>query len=273
MRKTYDLYGKSFTRWLAIKPFDMRGGRERWWCRCECGKEGAVEARFLENGSSRSCGCLRLAYEDIKGKRFGRWLVLNKSDSRNGQSSWLCICDCGNKSVVYLRALKTGESKSCGCLKKEVASRFHRRHGAVDTKEYRSWQHAKARCYNKNNEAYPNYGGRGIKMCDKWVEAFENFIADMGLAPSEKHSLDRFPDINGHYEPNNCRWATKKEQQNNRRNNHYITYNDETRTMTEWAEFLGENVKYFSEMIINKKMSIHQIVNRKRRKVAAKVKS
>lgn len=161
---------------------------------------------------------------NLIGQVFGRLTVVAEAglNSRR-QSLWECRCSCGEQHIVLSTSLRSGHTTSCGCYNKE---RFQVRslvHGHArqkkETAEYRSWQHAKARCINPNVWNYKNYGGRGIKMCEKWLNSFESFLADMGPRPSSKHSLDRWPDHNGDYEPSNCRWATAKEQQNNRRNN------------------------------------------------------
>lgn len=113
------------------------------------------------------------------------------------------------------------------------------KHGGWRTKEYCSWQAIKERCHNPNSQNYPSYGGAGITMCDRWRNSFENFIADMGKAPSPKHSVDRFPDRKGIYEPSNCRWATPKEQASNKDWCVMITYNGETKHIADWSLFLG----------------------------------
>jgi len=105
--------------------------------------------------------------------------------------------------------------------------------------EYNTWENMKSRCYNKNNKCYHYYGGRGIKVCDRWLNSFENFYIDMGKKPTPKHSIDRFPNNNGNYEPSNCRWATQKQQVGNRRNNVFFQFNNETKLISEWASILN----------------------------------
>lgn len=107
--------------------------------------------------------------------------------------------------------------------------------------EYWTWKNMKARCLSPTNPQYSNYGGRGIRICERWLANFENFLADMGSRPSSKHSLDRYPDNNGNYEPGNVRWATQQQQTRNRRGNHLVTINEDTRCLTEWAEISGVN--------------------------------
>ncbi len=132
-------------------------------------------------------------------------------------------------------------SQSCGCLRIEA----HTTHGATvnqqTTPEYRAWFGMKQRCYYKTHIQFKDYGGRGIRVCDRWRDSFENFLADMGPRPSRAYSLDRFPDMHGDYEPSNCRWATSSEQHRNRRNNRLITFGGETRCITAWAEAYGIN--------------------------------
>lgn len=118
-----------------------------------------------------------------------------------------------------------------------------------DLPEYRVWAGMKSRCSNQNDDNYPNYGGRGVTVCERWVQSFEDFLADMGPRPSMDHSLDRYPDNNGNYEPGNCRWATSKEQSNNRRSSRFIVVKGETMTVAEAAEKAGINYLTFIDRV------------------------
>ena len=159
--------------------------------------------------------------EDLAGIRFGRWLVLSKAkpmistSGRYMMSYWLCRCDCGAEKLVGAPLLRSGASESCGCLRDDMARKANTTHGKTRTPEYSSWRNMHNRCRNPSGPGYKNYGGRGIRVCDRWL-TFENFLADMGVRPSQQHSLDRI-DNDGNYEPGNCRWALPRVQVQNRR--------------------------------------------------------
>lgn len=165
------------------------------------------------------------------GRRFGRLTVVS-SAGRDGCCAllWRCICACGNTKVVAGYNLGRGDTKSCGCLR---AKRHD--YGAA---EYLAWTSMLNRCGNPKQRSYPDYGGRGIKVCRRWVKSYANFLADMGRRPSVGLSLDRIDNSKG-YSPGNCRWATRKEQANNSRKNRLITYHSVTRTITEWSGLTG----------------------------------
>ena len=160
---------------------------------------------------------------DLTGKRFGKLKVLGMARYPN----WLCLCDCGNKTIAWSGNLNNGHTRSCGCLVKK--------HGMVYTSEYRTWHSLKHRCLNPKSEMYKIYGGRGITICPRWLHSFENFYADMGKKPTTLHTIDRI-DNNKGYSPENCRWATWKEQANNRRNRTSVKFNSQTKSVSEWAE-------------------------------------
>lgn len=170
---------------------------------------------------------------DITGKRFGRWTVLHPTDLRSGSDyKWRCLCDCGNEKLVSSSSLKEGSSKSCGCFLVEKNTR----HGLRGTRVYSIWAAILQRCNNPNNNGYPNYGGRGVKVCERWMK-FENFYADMGANPGGM-TVDRI-DNDGDYCPENCRWATQKEQVQNRRNTRLFTYKDVSMVLDDWARKIG----------------------------------
>ena len=147
------------------------------------------------------------------------------------------VCDCGTQKEMCISNVVLGRSKSCGCLSVEVAGDGTRTHGMTGTPEHRTWNNMLNRCRNPATSRYERYGGRGIRVCERWW-SFENFYADMGPRPSDKHSIER-NDVNGNYEPGNCRWATKKEQSWNTSRNLFVEYNGERKCVSEWCELTG----------------------------------
>lgn len=166
------------------------------------------------------------------GDKFGKLTVLGRL-ALPGKVKYECRCDCGNQIFVRSDHLLSGATQSCGCLKEKTS-------GWYKTATYASWTSMRQRCTNSKASKFSNYGGRGIKICDRWLESFENFLADMGERPAGK-TLDRCEN-NGNYEPGNCKWSTPKEQARNRRSNRHVVVDGETMTMTAAAEVLGVNM-------------------------------
>lgn len=178
--------------------------------------------------------------KDHSGRRFGRLEAIRYvgTDSKSRQALWLCRCNCGSYATVKSANLSKGAVKSCGCLAPDVTRERSTTHGGSKLSEYRCWQGMIQRCTDPSAIGYGRYGGIGVNVCARW-KRFESFLADVGRRPTEQHTLDRFPNNKGNYEPGNVRWATKKEQARNRRDNYLITFNDETKTLAEWAEISG----------------------------------
>lgn len=175
-----------------------------------------------------------MSFIDLTGQRFGRAIALERDCSVKSRVFWRCVCDCGNFFSSPSQNLRNGQCKSCGCLQKEVFRKNVTTHGMTKTKAFRAWMGIQDRCYNEKNPKFKNYGGRGIKICDRWLESFENFFADMGH-PQPHESIDRI-NVDGDYCPENCRWADDKTQSRNKRNTRYITLDGETKPLVEWAE-------------------------------------
>jgi hypothetical protein len=239
-----DLTGKRFGNYTVLR-FDKRNksGIIYWLCQCECGTIKSVSGGGLKYGNSKSCGCLNSnqigerSKIDLTGKRFGKLIVIKRLERKNNQTGkWLCKCDCGGTNEVRTTDLTGGNTKSCGCLTTY-------KHGGTGTRLFHIWDNMKRRCGAAKNSSYKDYGGRGIRVCDEWLDfaVFKEWALLHGYA--ENLTIDR-KDNNGNYEPDNCRWATMKEQGNNQRGNINITYNGETKTLKQWSEFLG--IKYIT---------------------------
>lgn len=209
-------------------------------------------------------------HKDISGAKIGR-LTLIKMVIINHNTSYECICDCGNKKSIRYADIKSGDCKSCGCYRKELKRKWvaeaRTTHGMTNTITYSKWTGMLSRCYNKNFPAYINYGARGITVCSRWRHSFENFFLDMGEAPAGK-TLERINN-NRNYYPKNCKWATNREQNRNKRNNVWISFRGEKKILADWAKFFGKSApgvrlmlkikpvnEVFSKWLIDKNLSL-----------------
>lgn len=176
------------------------------------------------------------------GKKFGRLTVLEECKERDKHNKimYKCVCDCGNISIINGSNLRSGNSKSCGCVNHEP-NNHNFKHGKIHTRLYRIWHGMKNRCYNTSNKDYKNYGARGITVCDEWKD---DFMAFYNWSMSNKYNdiltIDRI-DNNKGYSPTNCRWVDITEQIRNRRNTLYVTYQGKTKPLIEWCEILNLN--------------------------------
>lgn len=177
-------------------------------------------------------------FDDIVGRRFGRLIAKERIGKK-----WLCVCDCGNEKSVLPSNLKRERTRSCGCLHRESSARngkANARHGYAGSPEYDAWSGMHQRCRNIKDKNYKSYGGRGIQVCEQW-STFDMFIADLGPKPSRHHSIDRI-DVNGNYEPSNCKWATSKEQNGNKRSNIRVSAFGKTGCL---ADFISHHTPHY----------------------------
>lgn len=224
-----EMIGRRFSRLSVIS--EIPGGTERsFLCRCDCGEETRVLGENLRSGHSKSCGCLsREAVtrrheknrDGILGSRFGRLVVTKSAPPYILKRARVYVrCDCGRTKMVHVTSLRRNLVISCGCANSERTTESNLKHGDAfrgkTTKEYRTWTNMIARCENPKTKLWHCYGGRGIKVCERWRNSFPNFLEDMGRKTTPEHSIDR-KDVNGNYEPGNCRWATVLEQARNKR--------------------------------------------------------
>ena len=172
---------------------------------------------------------------DITGSVFGRLTVRERAENTKlGMARWLCDCSCGSVATVSGGSLRSLQTRSCGCLHREISKSVNTKHNMTNTKEHSTWANIKDRCTNPKNKRTTTYFGL---LCPEWM-SFDRFFSDMGYAPSQLHSIDRKDNAKG-YNKENCRWATQHEQQNNRTNNRYLTLNGDRLTVSEWAIRIG----------------------------------
>jgi hypothetical protein len=255
--KNIDISGRKYGRLTAIKLDHSKKYRDgsvgQWWlCKCDCGNEVIVNKGNLGR-CTNSCGCLssettkminKERNEDITGKRYGRLTAIRLDhvrEKKNGHplQYWLCRCDCGNEKVILKYHL--GKSiLSCGCYNKEQLRGRMTKHGDTKNPIYHRWVRMKERCYNKNHQAYSNYGGRGIKVCDEWLvyENFKKWVLANGYRSDLQ--IDRI-DNDGDYCPENCRFTDGNVQATNRRSTKFIEYNGERLSYSEWSRRLGSS--------------------------------
>jgi hypothetical protein len=254
--------GGRFDRLFVLAFSGNRKGQSCWKCVCDCGEMCQMSMRSLTRCDSRSCGCHKVnlqgtikgkvcsdkkkksssydsvhmptskSFKNILGSRFGMLFVLAFAGRKGESLLWKCVCDCGNMRIVRGADLRIGKYKSCGC-----DGSVRKRSDKEKSAEYNAWANMRRRCGDPSNKDYHLYGGKGITVCERWVD-FSNFLEDMGKKPSRSHSIDRI-DSNGNYDPENCRWATAKQQARNISTNVMLDHNGETRCLSEWAEIKG----------------------------------
>lgn len=238
-----NLIGLRFGKLVVLEeaePYRDSSGKiksARWLCICDCGNKTIAYPGSLIQGEKLSCGCLVNEKRiNLIGKNFGNLVVIKEAKKKDNHRRWICKCGCGKYTIKNQESLTRGQSYSCGCL-------YHKgKHHKRNTRLYTIWDSMKQRCGNPNNSHFYNYGGRGITVCDEWnnsKDGFENFY-NWSIKNGYKDSLtlDRI-DVNGNYEPRNCRWITNHEQQFNKRTSRMLTLNGKTQCVTQWAKELN----------------------------------
>ena len=237
MSKRLELAGRRFGRLTVLRYAGRTNNRVSiWLCACDCGNQSLVIGAKLQIGTTRSCGCLRAEnsrQSDIAGQSFGRLTAINRvANNRHGQARWRCQCVCGNRLDVVGSSLRNGHTTSCGCFRHEKRVDMKRTHGEFATPLYRVWMGIKARCRNPNSRTYPDYGGRGITVCEEWIDdyvAFRDWSLAKGYAPGLQ--IQRI-DNDGNYEPDNCMWADGPSQMRRTRGNRAVIRSDGRRFAT-----------------------------------------
>lgn len=254
-------YGKLTVLEFSHKTLHKSGKGYTYYylCKCDCGHEKIIDRTSLKRtNGTKSCGCLSYG-QDIINKKFGRLLVLKidkkvpryypNGTIRGHRTYYKCQCECGNIVSIERSCLLSGTTKSCGCYAKEKAKTANITHNLTHHRLYNIFHKMRARCLKTKCKSYPNYGGRGITICPEWKNnflAFYNWAINNGY--SDNLSLDRI-DVNGNYEPSNCRWTTSKIQNNNKRSNFLITIYNRTQTLKEWCDEKGLNYEVVSSRI------------------------
>lgn len=216
MSSALKLENQRFGRLVVLERTENRGQQSCWLCQCDCGNFTKVTAGLLRSGRTKSCGCLlkeassKTATKNLTGRRFGKLTVITRCGThKSGRALWLCQCDCGNEHIAKASDLLRGSTSSCGCNRGS--------HHMTGSRLYRIWNGMKTRCYYPHNDNYSYYGGRGISICDEWRENFETFMQwSLSNGYNDELSIDRI-NVEGDYEPENCRWVDWKTQCNNRR--------------------------------------------------------
>lgn len=274
-----DLTGQRFGKLIALEKTTRRSKGGAWitvWkCKCDCGNMTTVDKQKLTGGTTISCGCERdnkiknLNFKDLTGEKFNRLTViryLEPSERKTRGYNWLCRCDCGNYIHANASKLKTRHTKSCGCVLKEYTRSMNLKYKHRDNRMYGILRAAYSRCCNPKNPRYKDYGGRRITICSEWIDpehGFDNFYEwSMKNGYNKNLTIDRI-DVNGNYEPNNCRWISNLEQQSNRRNNKKFEYNGENKTITEWSRELDITYGALRWNLVNKNMTLQEYLSKK----------
>ena len=248
--------GNRYGRLVVIEFVELKNHKSYWRCKCDCGNIVVKPIAYLISGNCKSCGCLnkeksteRLikikekgnskSLQDFSNKRFGRLIVIKRVDNNKfKQVQWLCKCDCGNEKIITANALRSGNTKSCGCLKKEqdYINIAQKTHNMSNTRLYNIWRGMKNRCNSSTGKRHKFYHDKGIKVCEEWKNSFQIFY-DWAInnGYNDNLSIDRIDNDKGYY-PNNCRWTNSIQQNNNQSNNIRLLYKGKEYSIKELAE-------------------------------------
>lgn len=238
--KIKDLTGQKFGRLTVIRENGRTDAKRKlvvWLCKCDCGNYVNRTAKSLTTSKNSGCDNCKFIREDLTGKKYGKITVVSMKGSENGTLIWNCVCECGKEMQISTGRLNYGKVNSCGCEKRKITIERNTTHGKRNTRLYKIWIGMKKRCYNPNSKPYRNYGSRGISICQEWLDDFLNFYnwsIDNGY--SDDLSIDRI-DVNGNYEPSNCRWVPDKEQVRNQRRTIYFNLFGMKKPLSEWCEY------------------------------------
>lgn len=254
--------GTRFGKLVVSERVKVPGKNLQYLCDCDCGNKALVLAIYLTTNQTKSCGCYKgeyarelsdknTKYNIAVGDTFGR-LTVEEIVVGKGNRKYSCCCSCGSTKKVVVRgaSLATGNTKSCGCLKSELASERRITHGKSNTNTFSIYRGMKNRCCNPRSKHYSNYGARGIVVSEEWLNSYEVFLADMGERPGKAYSLDRI-DNDGPYSKDNCRWATRAEQGINKRNTVYVIFQDQKVALNTLANEYNINRTTVSQRIKN----------------------
>lgn len=272
-----NLQGLKFGRLTVLEKAESRKTPNgcivtMWKCQCDCGNIVYRSQQNLRNTKYPSCGCWKKELtserklEDLTGQRFGRLTVIERAETTNVSTKWKCRCDCGNECTVIAQNLKRGHTVSCGCYRTEVRPTQRYEHGYHHTRIYSVYGKIKDRCYNPKNPSYHRYGGRGITMCDEWLnnpKAFCEWAYNNGYKEDAAYgecTIDR-NDNNKGYSPDNCRIVNEKIQANNRRSNLLIEHNGETKTLAEWRDYFGMTQSKAYYHLVQRGRSIQYLID------------
>ncbi len=264
-----DLTGNRYGS-LVVQGFAFsRNGESFWNCLCDCGKQKTIRGNNLRRGISKTCGCShnQRPHQQLVGKKFGRLTVISEIGSRNFENSkqvvWDCICDCGNKVQTTTNRLKSGNTKSCGCLVYDVSRMNRTTHGMSKTRINNIYLGMHDRCERRKNSIYKHYGARGIKVCSEWSDehGFEHF-RDWAFSNgySDDLTLDRI-DVNGNYCPDNCRWVSQTAQKNNKRNTLWVEYLGKRMSLADFSREIGAPYNFVYHRYHSKNETIDQIAD------------